>query len=115
MTAILYDSTVSRKSDRPFARGLHLTRKSFEPSPADRQWAAQEFDHVAYNRHLDDRAREAQWDDQFRFPAGLCELCGEQADWLDPIHKLCGDCMTQAENATIAQQNQQAMGQYRVF
>jgi hypothetical protein len=116
MTAILFDSTVFRKSDQTFARGLHATRTAtFEPTPTDRAWAAAEFDHDALDRHIEEQARQAEWDAQFRFPAGLCELCGEPSDWLDPVHKLCGECLTAAENATIAGQNRSAMGQYRVF
>ena len=42
-------------------------------------------------------------------------MCGQPSDWLDPTHKLCGECLTAAENATIACQNRTAMGQYRVF
>jgi hypothetical protein len=34
---------------------------------------------------------------------------------LDPIHKLCPDCLTAAENATIAGQNGRAGLGYRVF
>jgi hypothetical protein len=112
---ILFDSTSSVKSTT-FARGLRTTRTAtFEPSPTDRSWAAAEFDSEGYNRHIDDQARQAEWDSQFRFPAGLCELCGEPSDWLDPMHKLCSECMTAAETASTAAANQRAGLGYRVF
>jgi hypothetical protein len=94
----------------------------FEPSDEDRAWAAELFDRLEQarfieeqNRRLEEGAREAEWNDQFRLPAGICELCGKPSDWLDPTHKLCDECLTAAENATIACQNRNAMGQYRVF
>jgi hypothetical protein len=62
------------------------------------------FDAAEQARHADElesRAQQAAWDAQFRFPAGLCELCGEPADWLDPVYKLCGECLTLAENDSI--------------
>jgi hypothetical protein len=117
MTAILFDSTVaSNPAPRTFARGID--RRPFVPSQADLDWAAQTFGDAESDREncrLEEQAEQARWDDQFRFPAGICESCGEPADWLDLVHKLCGECLTAAENASIACQNRNAMGQYRVF
>jgi hypothetical protein len=42
-------------------------------------------------------------------------MCGEPSDWLDPTHELCAECMTAAENATIAGENRRAGLGYRVF
>ncbi len=114
MTTI-FDSAVSVKSDRPF--GILPARERFIPSQADLDWAAQAFGDAEADRELEERALQARWDAQFdgTFPAGLCEMCGEPSDWLDPTHKLCGECLTAAENSTIAIQNRFAMGQYRVF
>jgi hypothetical protein len=119
MTTI-FDSTVPVKSSQSF--GILPSREPFEPSDEDRAWAAALFDEldqaryeVEKNCRLEEQAQQAAWDDQFRFPAGICESCGEPSDWLDPTHKLCGECLTAAENATIACQNRNAMGQYRVF
>jgi hypothetical protein len=120
MTAILYDSARPVQSDRPF--GTLPGRHPFEPTDEDRAWAAALFEDLEQaryqaekDRELEEQALQARWDDQFRLPAGLCELCGEPSDWLDPVHKLCGECLTAAENATIACYNRNAMGQYRVF
>jgi hypothetical protein len=113
MTAILFDSTRPVQSARSFGRSL--ARRPFVPSQADLDWAAQAFGDAESDRHLEEQAEQARWDDQFRFPAGICESCGEPSDWLDPVHKLCGECLDAAENATIACQNRNAMGQYRVF
>jgi hypothetical protein len=122
MTTI-FDSARPVKSAQPFRRGIDrqcLTH--FEPSEEDRAWAAalfEELDQARYqaekDRELEAQALQARWDDQFRFPAGVCESCGKPSDWLDPIHKLCGECLTAAENATIACMNRNAMGQDRVF
>jgi hypothetical protein len=123
MTAILFDSTVTRKSSQSFGRGIDRERPTpFEPSSQDRAWAAESFDSLDQARYqaeknarLEDSAREAEWNDQFRLAPGLCEWCGEPSDWLDPVHKLCAECMTDAENSTIACMNKVAMGEYRVF
>src|SRR5262249_45107200 len=119
MTTI-FDSAVSVKSARPF--GILTARERFIPSQADLDWAAQFFGELddarlrdEENRWLEEQAEQAAWDDQFRFPAGICESCGKPSDWLDSTHKLCGECLTAAENATIACQNRNPMGQYRVF
>jgi hypothetical protein len=119
MTTIL-SSARDVKSDRPFARGI--AHRRFIPSQADQDWAAQFFGELEdarlrdeEDRRLEEQAQQAAWDDQFRFPAGICESCGKPSDWFDPTHKLCGECLTAAENATIACQNRNAMGQYRVF
>ena len=118
MTATIYDSVAPVKSASHFGRGIDPRRSTrFEPSDEDRAWAAECFDQLEQERQLEERYQQARWDAQFdgSLPAGLCELCGEPSDWLDPIYKLCGDCLTAAENATIAGQNKAAMGQYRVF
>jgi hypothetical protein len=116
----LYDSAVSVKPSPSFGRGID--RRPFVPPQDDLDWAAAFFGQLEdarlreeEDRHFEEQALQAQWDDQFRFPAGICEMCGQPSDWLDPTHKLCGDCLTAAENATIACQNRTAMGQYRVF
>ena len=119
MTAILFDSTVASKpAPGTFARGIRPEpRRTFVPSQADLDWAAQAFGDAESDRHLEEQAEQARGDDQFNrtFPAGCCQLCGEPSDWLDPVHELCGECLTAAENSTIACQNRNAMGQYRVF
>jgi hypothetical protein len=115
MTAILFDSARSVQSAQSFGRGL--VRRPFVPDLDDLAWAAQAFGDAEADRELEERALQAAWDDQFNgtFPKGLCQMCGEPSDWLDPVHKLCDECLTAAENATIACQNRNAMGQYRVF
>jgi hypothetical protein len=115
MTAILFDSTRPVQSAQSFGRGL--PRRPFVPSQADLDWAAQAFGDAESDRHLEQQAEQARWDDQFNrtFPAGCCQLCGEPSDQLDPVHELCPECLTAAEDATIACQNRNAMGQYRVF
>src|SRR5215831_10750235 len=121
---ILFDSARRVQCVQPFGRGLRQTiaacSSPFEPSDEDRSWAAALFEELEQARYqaekncqLEERALQAQWDDQFRLPAGLCESCGKPSDWLDPIHKLCDTCLTAAENATIACQYRNAMGQYR--
>ena len=119
----IFDSASPVKFAQPFGRGIaRQCPAPFEPSDEDRAWAAalfEELDQARYqaekNRHLEEQAEQARWDDQFRFPAGICESWGQPSDWLDPVHKLCDECLTAAENATIACQNRNAMGQYRVF
>jgi hypothetical protein len=115
----IYDSRRFVKSAHPFGRGISPRPvTSFEPSPEDRAEAAAMFDALEQVRYLDElesQAQQAAWDAQFRLPAGLCELCGEPSDGLDPIHKLCPDCLAAAENATIAGQNGRAGLGYRVF
>jgi hypothetical protein len=113
---ILFDSTVARKS-APRTFGPE-PRRPFVPSLADLDWAAQSFGDAESDREnarLEEQAEQARWDDQFRFPAGICESCGEKSDWLDPTHKLCDACLDAATDATISCLNRNAMGQYRVF
>jgi hypothetical protein len=120
---VIYDSARPVQVDPTFGALPYQERRTdYEPSSEDRAWAAalfDELDQARYqaekNRRLEEQALQAQWDDQFRLPAGLCEMCGEPSDWLDPVHKLCSDCLTAAENATIACMDRNAMGQYRVF
>ena len=113
---ILFDSVQTvNPALRTFARGI--APRTFIPSQADLDWAAQAFGDAESDRELEEQAEQARWDDQFNrtFPAGCCQLCGEPSDQLDPVHELCPECLTAAENATIACQNRNAMGQYRVF
>jgi hypothetical protein len=114
MTTI-FDSAAPVKSDRPFGRGIGP--RHFVPDLDDLAWAAQAFGDAEADRQVEEQALQAKWDDQFNgtHPAGCCQLCGEPSDWLDPTHQLCGECLTAAENATVACQNRNAMGQYRVF
>src|SRR5262249_44033060 len=115
MTAILFDSAHPVQSAQSFGRGLG--RRPFVPDLDDLAWAAQALGDPEADRLLEEQAEQAQWDDQFTnaFPAGCCQLCGEPSDQLDPVHELCPECLTAAENATIACQNRTTMGQYRVF
>jgi hypothetical protein len=120
MTQVLFDSRQSVKSES-FGRGMDRP-VHFEPSDEDRTWAAESFDRLEQecyqaekNRRLEEQAQQAEWDSQFRFPAGICEMCGEPSDWLDPVHKLCDRCDLAATDASIACMNKAAMGQYRVF
>jgi hypothetical protein len=119
MTTI-FDSAVSVKSAQTFGRGID--RQPFVPSQADLDWAAAYYGELEdarlreeENRHLEEQALQAQWDDLFRFPAGICEMCGEPSDWLDSTHKLCGECLDRAEYATLAGVNERAGLGYRVF
>ena len=118
MTTILFDSARPVQSAQPFGRGIPSERRRpFVPDLDDLAWAAQAFGDTEADRQLEEQALQARWDDQFNgtFPAGLCQLCGEPSDQLDRVHQLCPECLTAAENATIACQNRNAMGQYRVF
>ena len=107
----IFDSAVPVKSDHPFGRGI--APRPFVPDLDDLAWAAQAFGDAEADRLLEEQAEQARWDDQFTnaFPAGCCQLCGEPSDQLDPVHELCPECLTAAENATIACQNRNAMGQ----
>ena len=116
----IFDSAVSVKSAPTFGRGID--HRPFVPSQDDLDWAAAFFGQLEdarlreeEDRELEEQAQQAAWDDQFRFPAGLCEMCGEPSDWLDPTHKLCDRCLDAATDSTIACQNRNAMGQYRTF
>jgi hypothetical protein len=116
----LFDSAVSVKSAPTFGRGID--HRPFVPSQDDLDWAAAFFGQLEdarlreeEDRELEEQAQQAAWDDQFRFPAGLCEMCGEPSDWLDPTHKLCGECLALAEHATLASVNERAGLGYRVF
>ena len=110
------DSRRSVKSDRP-------ARERREPyTQADLDWAAQFYGELEQarsieeeNRHLEELAAEAEWLDRLTgaLLTGHCLVCGDHADLT--IHGLCDRCDTAATNATIACQNQTAMGQYRVF
>src|SRR6516165_1798505 len=113
MTTI-FDSAAPVKTARPFGT-LPARERRMPYTAQDLAAAAQMFGDAESDRELEARALQAAWDDQFRFPAGLCELCGEPADWLDPMHKLCSECLTAAENASLAAANARAGLGYRVF
>jgi hypothetical protein len=116
---ILFDSVQTvNPAPRTFARGIRPEpRRPFVPDLDDLDWAAQAFGDAESVRHLEEQAEQARGDDQFNrtFPAGCCQLCGEPSDQLDPVHELCPECLTAAADATIACQNRNAMGQFRVF
>ena len=116
----IFDSAAPVKSAPTFGRGID--HRPFVPSQDDLAWAATFFGQLEdarlreeENRYLEEQALQARWDDQFRFPAGICEMCGEPSDWLDPTHKLCGECLDIAERATLAGANERAGLGYRVF
>ncbi len=115
MTTI-FDSAAPVKSDRLF--GTLPARERRQPfTQADLDWAAQAFGDAEADRWLEEQAEQARWDDQFNrtFPAGLCQLCGEPSNQLDPVHELCPECLDRAEFATLAGQNERAGLGYRVF
>ena len=66
----------------PFGAGIHPARSRFEPTEEDRRWAAQVFAELDDARQLEERALQAQWDDQFvgTMPIGYCRSCGEPAE-----------------------------------
>jgi hypothetical protein len=105
------NSRRSVKSDHP----IRERRRPY--TQADLDWAAQAFGELEDNRRLEEQAEQAAWDDRFNrgFPAGCCQLCGEPADELDPVHELCSGCLTAAENAGVAGENGRAGLGYRVF
>ena len=115
MTAILFDSARPVQSAQSFGRGID--RRPFIPDLDDLAWAAQAFGDAEADRQLEEQALQAAWDDQFTgaFPVGCCQLCGEPSNQLDPVHELCPECLTAAENATIASVNERAGLGYRVF
>jgi hypothetical protein len=124
MNAILFDSALSVKSES-FGRGIPAARRPFVPSIEDLNEAAQMFGDLesdrlreeAENRRFEEQALEFEWNAQFEgaFPPDVCQMCGEPADWLDPIHGLCAECDDRATNATMAGQNHRAGLGYRVF
>ena len=117
---VIYDSARPVQVDPTFGRGVD--GRPIGPTEADLDWAAAFFGQLEdarlrdeENRHFEESAEQARWDDQFRFPAGVCEACGKPSDWLDPVHKLCGECLALAEHATLASVNERAGLGYRVF
>jgi hypothetical protein len=120
---VIYDSARPVQVDPDFGALPYQERCTYyEPSPEDAAWAAalfEELDQARYaaarDRELEEQAEQDRWDDQFRFPPGVCESCGQPSDRLDDRYKLCPECLTAAENASIACQYRNAMGQYRTF
>src|SRR5262245_41083923 len=100
MTTI-FDSARPVKTARPFGT-LRVRENGLPVTQADLDWAAQAFGDAEADRELEACAQQAAWDDQFNgsLPAGLCEMCGEPSDGLDPIYRLCPECMEAAERAT---------------
>jgi hypothetical protein len=85
----------SRRTGRPaapFGTGVYPTRTRFEPTEDDRRWAAQVFGEIEDDRQLEERALQAQWDDQFvgTIPVGYCRSCGEPAEVNGD--RLCLEC-----------------------
>lgn len=78
----------------PFGSGIlpdrPIRRPRFEPSPADRQWAAQVF------------GFDADWD--ARLAAGLesCVVCSRPVRRGELIGGLCSVCDARAEDASMA-------------
>ena len=116
---ILFDSVQAvNPAPRTFGHGIPSGhRRPFIPSQADLAWAAACFGQLEDDRELEARAEQAAWDSQFdgAFPAGCCQMCGRSDADLDPVHGLCDACLDAATASTIACQNCNAMGQYRVF
>ena len=112
----IFDSAAPVKSDHPF--GNLPARERRQPfTAADLDWAAQAFGDIEADRHLEERALEAAWDDQFNgsIPAtGHCLVCGDRCDDLTP-EGLCDACDTAATNASIACINGAHGLGYRVF
>jgi hypothetical protein len=88
----LFDSAAPVKSDRPF--GFLPRRERRMPyTQADLDWAAQAFGQLEdANRDLEERALQAQWDEQFigTIPVGYCRSCGEPAEV--NRDRLCLEC-----------------------
>jgi hypothetical protein len=82
----LFDSAAPVKSDRPFGI-LSRGDRRMPYTQADLDWAAQTFGELEDERQLEERALQAQWDDQFvgTLPAtGHCLLCRDRCDDLTP-------------------------------
>jgi hypothetical protein len=107
------------RPDAPFGAGILPTAsRRFEPSDEDRAWAAQFFGQLEdERRELEERALQAQWDDQFvgTIPmTGHCLLCGDRCDDLT-VQGLCDRCDDLACEAAIKGENARAGLGYRVF
>lgn len=123
MTTI-FDSARSVKSAQSFGRGINPPRSThFEPSDADRAWAAELFDRLEQarfieeeNRRLEELAAEAEWLDQFNnsILTGHCLNCGDRCEDLT-VQGLCDRCDTAATEATIACVNGTHGLGYRTF
>jgi hypothetical protein len=113
----LFDSSALVKSDRPFG-DLPARERRMPYAQADLDWAAQFFGQLEdERRELEERALQAQWDDQFvgTIPAtGHCLLCGDRCDDLTS-QGLCDRCDDLACEATIKGENHRAGLGYRVF
>lgn len=82
----------------PFGAGIMPTRRQrFEPSLADRLWAAQNLGEPDY----DELARQAEQDQRYeesmpfvgQVPEfGRCLLCGREVDYLEPDTHCCPQC-----------------------
>jgi hypothetical protein len=110
----LFDSAARVKSDRPF--GILPARERRQPfTQADLDWAAQFFGELEDRRQLEERALQAQCDDQFigTLPAGYCRSCGELAE-VDG-DGLCDACERAGAEATTAGENALAGLGHRVF
>jgi hypothetical protein len=119
----LYDSAAPVKSARPF--GTPPPRECRMPyTQADLAWAAQFFGELEdyreleqHNHELEERALQAQWDDQFvgSIPVtGHYLLCGDRCDDLT-FQGLCDRCDDLACEAAIAGENHRAGLGRRVF
>jgi hypothetical protein len=113
----LYDSARPVKSDRPFGT-LPARERRMPYTQADLDWAAQFFGQLEdERRELEERALQAQWDDQFvgTIPmTGHCLLCGDRCDDLT-FQDLCDRCDDLACEAAIKGENHRAGLGYRVF
>src|SRR4051812_3411544 len=109
---ILFDSARTvNLAPRTFGRGIPSERRrTFAPSLEDLSWAARFFGELEDNRHLDELAEQARWDDRFNgtIPAaGRCLNCGQASDDLT-FQGLCDRCDDVATNATTAGQDARA-------
>ncbi len=104
------------KSDTALAT-LSARERCMPYTQADLDWAAQTFGELEDERQLEERALQAQWDDQFAgsLPAnGHCLLCGDRCDDLT-FQGLCDRCDDLACEAAIKGENARAGLGYRVF
>ena len=105
----IFDSRLPVKSDPSFGASPARGRRMPYTQP-DLDWAAQFFCQLDDERRLEERALQAQWDDQSidSIPVtGHCLLCGDRCD--DPnFQGLCHRCDDVACNAAIAGENARA-------
>jgi hypothetical protein len=81
----------SARSATPFGAGIYPARTRFEPSDDDRRWAAQTFG--------DD---DPDWDVRLACGIETCEACGRPVEPGELEQGLCCECMSRAEEASIA-------------